>query len=167
MQKLIAMLMSIFMTFLSFFGLPVKTEENIPTYYDGDDLVTVMVEMNAAPLLEGITTAAQREKLIDTIDSNEAYKAMQNAHAALKEFADFASSYQYFFVMNGFSLQLPYRFIPELERMAGVKSVHVSATYQAPETPQTVLPFDWLDERNDGDQFSGIREMHDAGYTGA
>ena len=113
MQKLIAMLMSIFMTFLSFFGLPVKTEENIPTYYDGDDLVTVMVEMNTAPLLEGITTAAQREKLIDTIDSNEAYKAMQNAHAALKErieaaftFADFASSYQYFFVMNGFSREI-------------------------------------------------------------
>ena len=166
--------MSIFMTFLSFFGLPVKTEENIPTYYTGDDLVTVMVELDASPLLEGITTAAQRERLIETIDSNEVYKAMQKAHETLKEriesafsFVDFASSYNYYFVMNGFSLQLPYRFIPELEQLSGIKSVHVSATYAAPEAPQTVLPLEGVTECHDGDKFSGIREMHDAGYTGA
>lgn len=174
MKKLIAMLMSIFLTILSFFGIQPKTDANIPTYYDGDDLVTVMVEMTASPLLEGITSAAQREKLIETIDSNEAYKAMQKAHTALKErieqavsYVDFSSFYQYFFVMNGISLTLPYGKIPELEKLAGVKSVHVSATYAAPEAPQTVLPLDFPAARHDGDAFSGIRDLHNAGYTGA
>ena len=175
MQRLIAMLMSVFMTLLSFFGITPKTDANIPVYYDGDDLVTVLVEMKAAPLLEGITTAAQREQLIETLDSNETYQAMQKAHASLREkieaalsFADFASSYNYVFVMNGFSLLLPYHLIPKLEQMDGVKSVHVSASFEAPVAPKTVLPLDpFGSNRHDGDKFSGIRDLHDAGYTGA
>ena len=67
MNKIIAMLMSLLMTVLSFFGLQPKTDAIVPTYYDGDDLVSVIVELEPAPLLEGITTAAQREKLIETI----------------------------------------------------------------------------------------------------
>ncbi len=173
MQKLIAALMSIFMTILSFFGVPVEKEGTSPAAVADDTIVSVIVELDHDALLEGVNSAAQREKLLADIETNEDYKAMEEAQEALKEtiktrfsLADFAASYSYFFVTNGFSLDIPYQYVDDLETLPGVKSVHLSASYQAPVEPDTVLPLDPLPVRHDDDGFSGIKAMHDRGYTG-
>lgn len=140
-------------------------------YYDDNTIVHVIVELEQNGLLDAVANSTQRDALVDEIETNQQYQRMKQAQSALREkitktfsLADFSESYNYFFVANGFSLAIPYRFVSAMKKLPGVKDVTVSASFAAPADD---LLTDQESVYGDADAFTGIQTAHAAGYTGA
>ena len=173
MKKRIAAILIAFLMQLNAllgFGGAAETAAPADSYYDKDTVVDVIVELEQPALLESISNSAERDALVDSIESNPQYQRMRQAQSALRErieqtfsAADFSESYNYSFVTNGISLAIPYRFVDALKKLPGVKDVTLSSSYAAPsEADETALEAVY----QDADLFTGIEQAHAAGYTG-
>ncbi len=166
---LIALLMQLNALFS--FGNTADLSPAADAYYDGDTVVPVIVELEQGGLLDDVTDSAQRDALIDGIAQNPRYQQIVQTQSALRQriaqtfsLADFSDSYSYYFVANGFSLAIPYRFVSALKKLPGVKDVTVSTTFSA---PRDIIELSEGSAYGNADAFTGIQAAHEAGYTGA
>ncbi|MGN1195372.1 MAG: S8 family serine peptidase, partial [Acutalibacteraceae bacterium] len=142
--------------------------DNIQT--DVNEPVDVIVELETESVLDKVKTASQREKIVKSYVESESYKTLLASQKEIinlisKQFkkADFANSYSYCFVLNGFSLEIPYQYIDELEALPGVKSVHISEQFSQ---PQSISPDAGDLELDAAGLFTGVNEAQKSGYTG-
>ena len=140
------------------------------SYYDHDTVVNVIVELEQPALLESVSNIAERDALVDSIESNPKYQSILQSQRSLRERieqkftdADFSESYNYCFVTNGISLAIPYRCMDALKKLPGVKDVTLSTSYSAPHEATDASPDAVY---GDPDAFTGIEQAHKAGYTG-
>ena len=171
-KRIAAILIAFLMQLNALFGFGGSTEPAAPAdaLYDQDSIVDVIVELEQPSLLESVSNSAERDALVDSIESNPQYQSIVQAQRSLREMiaqkfeaADFSMSYSYSFVANGFSLSIPYRFVEGLKKLPGVKDVTISNSYAASQEA-TVLSADKI--YSDADAFTGIEQAHAAGYTG-
>ena len=127
--------------------LPLR-EAVAPLGYRQDDWVTVMVELEEEPLLNG---QVLREDLHTASCQAEAQRLLAS-HEALQEkirrlpwtAAQAAShekspTYEYTAIFNGFAMEMCYGDLEALQAMPGVKSAYVATRYEAPQPVETGL----------------------------
>ena len=171
-KRIAAILIAFLMQLNALFGFGGAATPADPadSYYDRDSVVDVIVELEQPALLESVSNCAERDALVDSIESNTQYQSILQAQRSLRERieqtfsdADFSESYNYSFVTNGISLAIPYRFVDALKKLPGVKDVTLSTSFAAPrEAEETALDAVY----QDADAFTGIEQAHAAGYTG-
>lgn len=140
------------------------------TQTDLNTPVDVIVELETSSVLDKVKTASQREKIVKSYTQTEGFQQLLSAQKGLKKLiakqfkaADFSRSYSYCFVLNGFSLQIPYKYLDELEALPGIRSVHISEQFSQPQTIDAESCDVGLDEAG---LFTGVNEVQKAGYTG-
>ncbi len=106
----------------------VQTDLELEQTYAPDDLVTVIVEMEDASVLEqyaqqSSTMTVQEFHLTEATRVQELLAAQQKVIHTLK---DATVVYQYTTVMNGFAAKIPYSKLEQLRQTAGVKRAFVS-----------------------------------------
>ena len=171
-KRIAAILIAFLMQLNALFGFGGAATPADPadSYYDRDSVVDVIVELEQPALLESVSNSAERDALVDSIESNTQYQSILQAQRSLRERieqtfsdADFSESYNYSFVTNGISLAIPYRYMDALKKLPGVKDVTLSTSFAAPrEAEETALDAVY----QDADAFTGIEQAHAAGYTG-
>ena len=172
MKSFIAALLSFLMALSSFFGLTDKTAaEKLNGILSSEDCVAVIVELEEESLLDSVSGSSERRELLSSYLQSEQYEKIEQAQEKLRQLiektvsaADFNNSFSYSFVLNGFSLVVPYKYISTIEQLPGVKSVSVAARYSQPddekETEET------FDSKFDYNRFTGVLEAQEKGYTG-
>ena len=174
MRAILSAFLSFWLAITSFFGIPGNgtPSQDLPdSLFDGNRIVSVIVELEGASLLDGVNGAEERKALVASIDSNAAYQKIVDAQQKLRtrisetfSDADLSDSYGYCFIANAITCDVPYRLVDKLEELPGVKSVTVSQTYQA---PKTVIPgLQFVDEASHPNDYTGICDARAAGYTG-
>ncbi len=175
MKSILSIILCVFLELSALFGGSGKisggtTDPDIGLY-DENEIVDVIVELDRDGLLYSIHNSVQREKLLENFFDSESYEKIQSAQKAVKSLieekfaeADLKNSYTYSFIANGFSLKIPYKYVDDLERLSGVKRVHISAAFESDESI----------EPNDGDEanltkageFTSVPQVQQLGYTG-
>ena len=123
-------------------------EEVTPLGYQKEDWVTVIVELEEAPLLDGqvrredLRTAscqAKAQRLQDTHRTLQAQirRLPQTAAQAASHEANLL--YEYTTIFNGFAMEMCYGDLEALRALPGVKSAHVATRYDAPTPVETGL----------------------------
>ena len=168
MKSILSFLLCLLLELMSLLGLG-GTDTNKP----GTDIntpVDVIVELETSSVLDKVKTASQREKIVKSYTQTDGYQELLSAQKGLKKLiskqfkaADFSRSYSYCFVLNGFSLQIPYKYLDELEALPGIKSVHISEQFSQPQTIDAESYDVGLEEAG---LFTGVNEVQKAGYTG-
>ena len=168
MKSLLTAILCILLELGSVLGLITPKTADAPALYDDNEVVSVIVELEASGLLEGVGSPEEMDRLLENISTNKQYAKIVEAQKKIREriqkkfeYADFSTSFSYSFVMNGISLEIPYKYVDDLEGVPGVKSVTVSAQFAAPEEIMTEE-----ETANDSDYFTGVLDAHKAGYTG-
>ena len=148
--------------------------ENSP--YKGSDIVSVIVELDKSPLLDGVKNVAQKNKLLKNFAESDAYKSLISFQNSVKatiqkkiKKADFSSSYSYSFVFDGFSLSLPYKYIDKLKSIDGVSDVSISTKYDQCESVDADRLREAVKAKSamaDEGEFTGVNNAHEKGYTG-
>lgn len=172
MKSFIAAILSFLMALSSLFGLG-KTEAvsgKLQSFLGSADSVAVIVELEEGGLLDSVKNTSERKKLLSSYLKSEQYENIEKAQEKLKKLireridgADFKNSFSYSFVLNGFSLVLPYKYISTLEKLPGVKSVSIAERYSQ--------PVDESDGEEDSEKFNhnlftGVLKAHENGNTG-
>ena len=172
MKSFIAAILSFLMALSSLFGLG-KTETvsgKLQSFLSSADSVAVIVELEEGGLLDSVKNTSERKKLLSSYLQSEQYENIEKAQEKLKKLireridgADFKNSFSYSFVLNGFSLVLPYKYISTLENLPGVKSVSIAERYSQ--------PVDESDGEEDSEKFNhnlftGVLKAHENGNTG-
>lgn len=127
--------------------LPLR-EAVAPLGYRQDDWVTVMVELEEEPLLNG---QVLREDLHTASCQAEAQRLLAS-HEALQEKIrrlpwtaaqatshEKSPTYEYTAIFNGFAMEMCYGDLEALQAMPGVKSAYVATRYEAPQPVETGL----------------------------
>lgn len=172
MKSFIAAILSFLMALSSLFGLG-KTETvsgKLQSFLGSADSVAVIVELEEGGLLDSVKNTSERKKLLSSYLQSKQYENIEKAQEKLKKLirekidgADFKNSFSYSFVLNGFSLVLPYKYISTLEKLPGVKSVSIAERYSQ--------PVDESDGEEDSEKFNhnlftGVLKAHENGNTG-
>ena len=171
MKSFIAAILSFFMMLSSLFGLADKgTAEKIQRFLNSSDNVSVIVELEEGGLLDSVKNSEERKELLSSYLESGQYQKLKNAQEKVKKLirknisaASFKNSFSYSFVMSGFSLVLPYKYISALEKLPGVKSVSVAPRYSQPEEEESEQEFD---SKFDYNRFTGVSKAHENGFTG-
>lgn len=173
MKTILAAFLSFLLTVTSFFGITDETlNQKIRELSNGNQNVSVIVELEEKSLLDGVNGAKERKKLLESYLGSEKYEKIVSARDNVKKLvkksisgADFSGSYSYSFVINGFSLSVPYKYIDDLENLPGVKNVSIAERYSRPESVETgkVSSVEGNFKHN---LFTGVPEAQSAGYTG-
>ena len=168
MKSLFSFLLCILLELMSLFGLGAPGVSSPET--DINEPVDVIVELETASVLDKVKKASQREKIVKSYTETDSYQELVSSHKGMKkriskqfQSADFRYSYSYCFVLNGFSLRIPYKYIDELEALPGIKSVHISAQFAQPQTTEAESYDVELDEAG---LFTGVNEAQKTGFTG-
>ena len=173
MKSILAAVLSFLLAVTSFLGITNDAlSEKITELINGNENVAVIVELEEKSLLDGVFGARERKSVLESYLGSEKYEKIVSAQEDMKKLikksisaASLKDSYSYSFVLNGFSLSLPYKYISELEKLPGVKAVSVSERYNQPQ----------LDESNAASStegkfgynlFTGVPQAQSAGYTG-
>ena len=173
MKSIIAALLSFFLAVTSFLGITDEAlNEKITGLLNGSENVSVIVELEEKSLLDGVSGAKERKKLLEGYLGSEKYEKLVSARENVKKLAQksisgvsFKDSYSYSFVINGFSLSLPYKHIDELEKLPGVKAVTVAERYSQPQIIEEAAVSS-TDEKTKHNLFTGVPQAQEAGYTG-
>ena len=168
MKSFFSFLLCLLLELMSLLGLGGVSGDKAQA--DVNEPVDVIVELETGSVLDKVKTPSQREKIVKSYVESESYKALLSSQKSLKRMiadrfkkADFSSSYSYCFVLNGFSLSIPYQFIDELEALPGVKSVHISEQFTQ---PQSLSPDEADLALEAAGLFTGVNEAQKNGYTG-
>ncbi|MCM1363751.1 MAG: S8 family serine peptidase [Faecalibacterium sp.] len=173
MKAILTVILCFFLELSSLFGGvgKVETPKTDGALYADDEIVSVIVELDVAGMLEGIKNSQQRKEVIDNFIGSEKYEKIKQAQESVTELikssikaADFSNSFTYSFIADGFSLELPYKYVKQLEKLAGVKQVKICAAFEQPDAVNDA----------DGDKsdlavagkFTGIVQAQQTGYTG-
>lgn len=120
------------------FGLKImgaNTPITEPTIAE-DELVTVMVELKDAPLLEENPFALTEDGEVTISARSEYNEILRNQEAVLKDVEElftedeFALLYTYSYVLNGFSAKVPANSLNAISKINGVASVYTDIAYQ-------------------------------------
>lgn len=171
MKSFFAALLSFVLALSSLFGGASGAEiaTRLGHVLGAQDMVSVIVELEESGLLEGVSGSQQRQRLLESYLESEEYEHILSSQEGLKKLieksvssASFESSFSYSFVMNGFSLSLPYDCISVVEKLPGVKSVTVAERYKQPDEAEE----EDAKSRFKYDLFTGVPEAQSSGYTG-
>lgn len=177
MKSLVSIILAMLIQFATLTGSVSTVNKNgEDALYNGDEIVNVIVELEDKSLLEGVKTSAQREKLVSSFQTGSAYRKLTEKQESIKEkirskisSADFSDSYSYSFVMNGFSLAVPYKYVSKIEKLNGVKAVEISSEYTAPAVVDEDSIYDAFNNEKSmyGEgKFTGVNSAQENGYTG-
>lgn len=168
MKSVLSFLLCLLLELMSLLGLGAPGEAVAQT--DLNEPVDVIVELETASVLDKVKKASEREQIVKSYTQSDGYQRLLSSQKSVKELiskrfktADFSRSYSYCFVLNGFSLTLPYKYINELEALPGIKSVHISEQFSQPEEADYTTFGLTLDEAG---LFTGVNEVQKMGYTG-
>ncbi|MGN1418956.1 MAG: S8 family serine peptidase, partial [Acutalibacteraceae bacterium] len=174
MKSILTIILCFFLELSALFGgtsgtaTPTDSEAAL---YDDNEIVSVIVELDTASLLDGIKNSSQRKQVVENFLESESYEKIVSAQETVKELikesfsaADFENSFSYSFIADGFSLEIPYKYVDDLERIKGVKSVNICTSFAQPDDVSEA----------DGDKanletagmFTGVPEAQQLGYTG-
>ena len=179
MNKFISLILAFFMQFSSLFGglfgISDSNNDDAQPYSD-NEIVSVIVQLDGAPLLDGVNSSAKRDKLLDGFENSKAYNAIVSAQNSMKQKiaakfkkADFSSSYSYSFVLNGFSLKIPFGYVKKLEKLKGVSAVAVSSLFEQEKSVDADALGSIIAEKGSmyrEGEFTGVNRAHEMGYTG-
>lgn len=174
MKSFFASVLSFLLALSSFFGVgDAEIKEKITSFLNPEDSVSVIVELEEKSLLDGVSSSRERKQLLENYLGSESYEKIVSAQKTVKKLiqktfssADFADSYSYSFVMNGFSLSVPSKYVDEIEKLPGVKSVTVAERYSLPEEASESESASSSDSRFKYNLFTGVPEAQKSGYTG-
>lgn len=158
------------------------TEEDVQKpspAYAPDELVTVIVELEDAPLLEGFTPSDDDQlagqAVADYLASDaavaegEAMLQQQNAlvnqiSAKMRSAGQISVVAQWNKLLNGMAIQVPYGQLETIRQMDGVKRAYVEHIYDRPVTESGKISDDgWYGYSYD---MVGLQQAWDAGFTG-
>ncbi|MCM1544447.1 MAG: S8 family serine peptidase [Ruminococcus sp.] len=173
MKTILTVILCFFLELSSLFGGAVKPESPSvnDSLYDENEIVNVIVELDVAGMLDGIKNSVQRKEVVENFLESEKYEKIQQAQETVTELikstfkaADFSNSFTYSFIADGFSLEIPFKYVDDLEQLKGVKKVSICTSFAQPDT---------VDEAQGAEanlatagEFTGINEVHSSGYTG-
>lgn len=177
MKSIISLLLAFFIQLSSISGFFTGLLSDGKTNdYKADEIVPVIVELKQSPLLEGIKNNAQRNELLNGFSESKKYKSIINSQNRLKTLisskiskANFTGSYSYSFVLNGFSVLVPYKYIDTIRKLDLVKNVEISSEYELCDSVDTSAlekSFDSSDCLGKEGMFTGVNDVRKAGYTG-
>lgn len=173
MKSILAAILSFILAVTSFLGITNDAlNEKITELINGNENVSVIVELEEKSLLDGVNSAKERKNLLENYLGSEKYEKIVAARESVKKLVkknisgvSLKNSYSYSFVLNGFSLSVPYKYIDELEKLPGVKAVSVAERYNQPQTDEADAA-----SSTEGsfkyNLFTGVPEAQNAGYTG-
>ena len=139
--------------------------------YAAEDLVDVIVVLEEEALLDqgyskkqiaknGAELQAAKEKLTARQDALlQQIDAITDGEAAL--------GYRYSVVITGFSVQIPYGKLSEIQRLEGVRAAFVAPTFSVPEDMTANSSSLDTDTYATSDSFGSALTWQNAGYTGA
>ena len=163
--------MSFLLALASFFGVSDGVSGEVKNFLSAEDPVNVIVELQEKSLLDGISDSIERRELLETYLGSEKYEKILSVQKSVKKLieksvssADFKNSFSYSFIMNGFSLLVPYKYISLIEKIPGVKSVTVAERYERPDDEEETG--EKFDEKFKYNLFTGVEEAQKNGYTG-
>lgn len=145
--------------------------------YAPDEMVTIIVELEDAPLMEDydvstmdLTRMSAGEALSSYLSSDEvqaqsqALTRRQDAAAASiqKLSADAKITARWTTLLNGMAVEVPYGKLAEIQTMPGVRRAYVEHVFERPEEPVTeagsIASYSY--------DMTGLQEVWNAGYTG-
>lgn len=173
MKSFFASVLSFLLALSSFFGVgDAEIKEKFNSFLNPEDCVSVIVELEGKSLLDDISGSRERKQLLEGYLKSESYEKITAAQETVKKLikktvssADFGESYSYSFVLNGFSLVVPNRYVDEIEKLPGVKSVTVAERYSLPDDSRENEASD-SSGRFKYNLFTGVPEAQKNGYTG-
>ena len=139
------------------------------------DIVTVIVELEAAPLAEAATEDIEKFAASpaglkleqELLDEQAAVRAEIEARTGKTETASVNGAsdltYSYTTVLNGFSMKLPYGKLDEVRSLNGVKNVWVAEQYSLPED---LSADDYTISMSSSTGMVGSTEANAMGYDG-
>ncbi len=147
--------------------LPFSENKNY-TAYAAEDMVTFIVVMEDAPLLESYSTdeIAQQTgavKRYETKQNTTLDAAKADVTAAFGQQEGFAMGFTYTVATTGFSVTTQFGNKAALEAMDGVKSVYVAPTFALPEDGMEDVASPYT---NNASTMIGSNILNSAGYTG-
>ncbi len=113
---------------------PVETGLELAESYAPDDIVTVIVELKDAPVLEqyvqqNSAMTVQEYSLTDAAQ-NRTQALLSAQQKVIRTLGEANVVYQYTTVMNGFAVEVPYAKLEQIRKTAGVRRAFVSGKSQ-------------------------------------
>lgn len=122
-------------------------QERETCHYDPDELVTVIVELEADPVLTGFRQETESGLTVgealaeflttgDAVSQSSALRSQQDDLAAQLRSATGSSAVitdRWTVLLNGFAVRIPYGQLETVQSMAGVKRAYVEHTYERPD----------------------------------
>ena len=148
-------------------GLLPFSEQDQTTVYGPDDLVTMIVVLEKAPLLANFSSAEIGEQTAAVQEAQQELEqlviAAQNlAVAAYGEEEGFELGFTYSIATAGFEVTTAYRNLEGLKALEGVKTVYVAPTFSVPQNKVSVLnPL-----TGNSSNMIGADILNELGYTG-
>lgn len=137
--------------------------EEVPqlkTGHRAEDNVTIIVELEGESLLAQDGDAQQLSALTSSHDRVKRQIAAMTGSASVSSLDGGEFGFDYYVVMNGFSVTTQYRYLEQIRALEGVKSAYVEQTYEKPReqavTPQMFASAGMI----------GAGEANDSGFTG-
>ncbi len=130
----------------------VETDLKLEDTYAPEDIVTVIVELEDAPVLERYFQQSEltvQEFSLTQTAQDQTQALLSAQQKVIRTLKDAAVVYQYTTVMNGFAVEIPYGRLEQLRATAGVERVFVSGKHQLVEpvmdsaTDMTGADFVW------------------------
>jgi Subtilase family./Fn3-like domain (DUF1034)./S-layer homology domain. len=127
------------------FGITLDRSSTLPskiTYSEPDEIVRIIVELEGAPILErAIKNGVTYQQLDKNIIADESAKLVAAQNDVKNEILGFSNEavfrHSYVRSYNGFSADIKYSAISEIEALDNVKSVHIANKYELPEPQMT------------------------------
>ena len=154
-----------------------EARESVSQAYAPDEIVTVIVELEGAPLLEnfdGAPAAAGTLSAGEAVSSYLERSEVQAQSQALLRQQDAAAAEiqalsgeaqvtaQWTTLMNGMAVRVPYGKLEEIKALPGVRRAYVEHVFDRPQEPVTeagsIASYSY--------DMVGLQEVWDAGYTG-
>ncbi|WP_404405018.1 S8 family serine peptidase [Jeotgalibacillus malaysiensis] len=116
---------------------PVRTGEAVPLDLSQDEEIRVIVELEGASAMEIASedgadfqelSVSEQDKIID-----EVLKSQKAAKSEVGEFSAASVENEFTTIVNGFSTTVQAGDLEKIEKIAGVKKVHIANTYERPE----------------------------------
>ena len=111
----------------------VETPENTESGRDPHEIVTIMVKLKDAPVLEKVKLDDARSSEMTAALKAKQDKLISQIESKLNGKARLDIAYQYTLIFNGFSFKGEYRLINEIKKLAGVANCYESWSYELPE----------------------------------
>lgn len=139
--SLLLVLVLVVGTFSPAFGLTIDRANNRPseiTYADPNETIRVIVELEEAPILDRTSTRGKSFQELDSVYVTEETDKLLMIQNDVKEEISLLSDdvvfrHAYVRSYNGFSADIKYSAITDIEALDHVKSVHIANRYERPE----------------------------------